>query len=422
MARTRQTVDVKDPPDPESLQDAEDLASLNQGTGGDLFSAIDELRTTGAGDVFFVVQRIAPVETKGYCGKVPLAKFDLEYLKATYGAGRYMVQIKGPKGFLPGGGPVEIAPTPEAPKEAKGDFSSYLELMERRDAERRASNSEWLKLGLASLAPVLAAWVARSPSQGTDIAALVTALKPAPGPGLADLTTAMVNMKNMTAPAQQDSKVDEILKIVEVVQNFAGDKEDGGKGGSSWIDIVRDLIKAAPDALKPMLEARMAAMQAARGGQVQQVSPAIQKPTGPAPVAPAPKPNPNPMPAEAPAGNANMLEMFMPLIKVNLSKVAGWAEKNRDPETYADVLVDELPDNFGAYIPLDDVFTYLNHPQWFETICGIEPRLQPHREWCDECRLAVIEIMKIFKTESEGESAPQAADTQGLDIPNTAGD
>lgn len=103
-----------------------------------------------------------------------------------------------------------------------------------------------------------------------------------------------------------------------------------------------------------------------------------------------------------------MMQMFMPLIKVNLSKVAGWAEKNREPDTYAEVLVDELPDNFGAYVPLPDVLTYLTHPQWFEIICGIEPRLESYRAWCDECRLAVIEIMKTF----ESEAAPPAEESK----------
>ena len=104
-----------------------------------------------------------------------------------------------------------------------------------------------------------------------------------------------------------------------------------------------------------------------------------------------------------------MLQWFMPMIKTNLAKVASWAEKDRDPGIYAEVLIDELPDNFGSYLPLAEVLNYLNHPQWFETIIGIEPKLQNHREWCDECRHAVIEIMKTF--ESDPNQLPPTAET-----------
>lgn len=424
MAKARVSVTENDETDAETQREAEEMASLNEATGGDLFSAVDQLRAAGATGIVCIVNRLTPVEKKGYCGQLSVSEFSLERMRLLYGAGRYMVQVKGPKGFLPGGSAVEIAETIEAPKGTSNEFSNYLEVMERREAERRAGLNDWIKIAVAGLAPVLAAWVSRSPTQGTDIAALVTALKPAPGPGLADLTTAMVNMKNMTAAPQQESKVDEILKIIETVQGFA-DKDDGGKGGSSWIDIVRDLIKAAPDAIKPMLEARMAAMQAqqaAQRGGMPPVQPAIQQPPQAASAPQVPKPQPLQQPIN---GKENdMLPMFMPVIKANLSKIAGWAEKNRDPEVYADVLVDELPDNFGAYIPLPQVLEYLNHEKWFEEICKIEPRLSSHHDWCNECRLAVIEIMKIFESESVNETGgsetPQSAMEQDASIVNTA--
>jgi hypothetical protein len=415
MAKTRTTAVDNTDEEAETQAQAEDFAALNQATGGDLFAAVDELRAAGSGDVVFIVNRITPVESKGYCGKIPISKFDLEAMKTLYGPGRYMVQIKGPKGFLPGGGPVEIAPTPEAAKPAGGEFASYLELVDRREAERRTRTDDWIKLAMASAAPIIAAWVARPATGGTDIAALVAALKPAPGPSLADLSTAMVNMKTLSEPKESGGTVDTVLKVFEAAQSMMGDKEDSGKPGSSWIDVIRDLIKSAPDAIKPMLEARMAAMQAARGGAapVQQNPPQIQNTK---PIQPASQPAPTP------PKDANMLEMFMPLIKVNLAKVAGWAEKNRDPEIYADVLVDELPDNFGSYIPLSDVLNYLNHAQWFENIVSIEPRLSGHRDWCDECRLAVIEIMKEFEKEAAGDEVKPMSAEASTETPivNTA--
>lgn len=56
----------------EDVQEAQDFAALNQASGGDLFAAVDELRTTGAGDVVFIVNRLLPVDQRGTAAKSPL--------------------------------------------------------------------------------------------------------------------------------------------------------------------------------------------------------------------------------------------------------------------------------------------------------------------------------------------------------------
>jgi hypothetical protein len=392
--------------------DAERMADLNESEGGELFRAIEEARSTQGAEV--ILTRTMPADKAGFCDKIPVAEFDLSLLKTRYGPGTYRVRFNGPTGFLPGGSTIKVAPAPEKPTmtgSGAADVSSLLELMERRDAERRSRTDDWMKLGISALGPVLAAWVSRS-SQGTDVAALVSALKPAPGPSLADLSQVMVNMRSMTEPKGTESNVDTILRVFEAAQGMMGDKEDGGKpGASNWIDIVRDLIKSAPDAIKPLLQAKMGAMMQAQRPTVAQVQPTAQAiaPVVPQPVNPIPPIQPTAVAENHVNGEGNvniMLTMMMPAIKENLAKVVGWAEKDRDPAIYADVLVDELPDNFANYIPLPKLFEYLNAPQWFEEVCKIEPRLQSHRAWCDDCRQCIIEIFNSMEESDDAESAP----------------
>lgn len=403
MTKARISVE-NDTVDADIRAEAEELAQLNEDEGGEIFRAIEEMR--GSQGTVVVIVKLSPAEEAGICDNIPVAEFTIDELKRRYGVGSYRVRMRGPKGWIPGGGNVKISNAGTRSKEAGahsgGDFQTFLEYTQRQEAERKSRTDDWIKLVLAAVAPIIAAWLSRPSSQGPDIAALVTALKPAPGPSLADLSTAMVNMKTMTEPKEANgSMVDTIFKAFEFAQSMGGEKEGAGPGGSSWVDVIRDLIKAAPEAIKPMLEARMAAMQA--GQPVRQVPPQI--PTAPTAAASTPVQNPSPgtnfvgPAANTPNSETDMMSAFMPLVKVNLSKVANWAEKDRDPAVYAEVLIDELPDNFGAYIPLTDVLNHLNNEQWFEIICGIEPRLQPHREWCDECRLAVIEVMKSIETD-----------------------
>lgn len=395
MAKAR--VEVQN--DADSTGEAQRMADLNEAEGGDLYRAIDEARSTTGAEV--ILTRTMPADKAGFCDKIPVSEFELSMVKSKYGAGTYRVRFNGPSGFLPGGGTIKIAPTPEKPQSSRGEFETYLEIMERRDTERKARTDDWLKLALPIVGGIVTAIVSRQ--SGPDIGNLITALKPAPGPSLTELSTAMVNMKALSGSDKpQESQVDTILKVFEAAQNLMGDKEGGGTtGGSSWLDVIRDLIKAAPDALKPMLEARMAAMQPGKMvATVQPVpSPAIaNSPTlGAAPsivVSQA-----SPVTAPATEGN-DMRAIWEPIAKQHLAKVAAWAQKDRAPEVYAEVFVDELPD-VSAYLTVDQVLEHLQNPQWFEIICVLEPALSTHRDYCDEFRKAVIEIVKTLKEESE---------------------
>lgn len=394
--------------------DALDFAALNEASGGDLFNTVDELRAGGAAGVVCIVTRHLPVEKKGFCCNISVAEFSLEKMRSMVGPGKYMVQIKGPKGFLPGGGIVDIAEMAQSTPTGANSFESFFERMDRREEERRKEASDrsskiW-ELAMVSVPTLLAGFFNR-PQPQSDMPALIAALKPAPGPTITDLTAALANMQSLTAPKNSESTVDTVLKVFEAAQGLVGDKSDGGGGkeGSSWVDVIRDLIKAAPDAIKPMLEARMAAMQAAQPTATAAPIP----PRSPPSIAPSvstggaasnlatTEVSESALSAGSTASNGDMLTLFMPIVKSNLAKVAVWAEKNRDPQVYAEVLVDELPDGFGDYIPISDVLNYLRNSEWFPIIVSVEPALAPYQEWCNECRLAVIEIMKEFQTELE---------------------
>lgn len=409
MAKTRI---VEQPPEDATSGDAERMADLNEQEGGELFRAIEEARSTTGAEV--ILTRTMPADKAGFCDKIPVGEFDLALLKSKYGPGTYRIRFNGPTGFLPGGSTIKVAPAQEraSVNAAGGDFSSYLEMIDRREAERRARTDDWIKLAMPIVGAIATALITRQPSQGTDVAALVAALKPAPGPSLTDLSQVMVNMKTMTAPMQSESNVDTILRVFEAAQGMMGDKEGaaGGPGASSWIDIVRDLIKAAPDAIKPMLQARMMQMQAGRPSHavVQPVPAAAVQSQPVGTVTHATQPSAVTAESKSEDNQMNMLTLFMPTIKKNLALVIGWAAKDRDPAIYADVLVDELPDNIGNYIPYPQMMGYLNHEQWFEEVCKIEPGLAPYREWCDECRQSII---AIFQSSEDPEETTKVSET-----------
>ena len=181
--------------EPGDNPEVERMADLNESEGGELFRAIEEARSTQGAEV--ILTRTMPADKAGFCDKIPVAEFDLNLLKTKYGPGTYRVRFNGPTGFLPGGSTVKVAPVAEKPASSAGatDLQTLLEIMNAKDAERRARTDDWIKLAIPVVGTIATALITRQSAPGTDIAALVAALKPAPGPSLADLSQVMVNMK-----------------------------------------------------------------------------------------------------------------------------------------------------------------------------------------------------------------------------------
>jgi hypothetical protein len=403
-------VQVKEENDDDSAAAAH-MTDLDDAEGGELFRAIEEARSTNGAEV--ILTRTMPADKAGFCDKIPVAEFDLTMLKNKYGAGTYRVRFNGPKGFLPGGSTIKIATSPERPSVSASDPMTFLEIMEKREAERRARSDDWIKLLVSSCVPLITAFIARP--QSNDMASLVTALKPAPGPTLADMSSTLVSLQTLSGGNKQESQVDMILKVFESAQSLmSGDSDKGNKEGSNWVDVIRDLIKAAPDAIKPMLEARMTAMQS-------KVSSVRQSPLVTASAIPSQPLTPmQPVPsADQPESHAplaentgdNMRAMWEPIAKLHLAKIVAWAEKNRDPEIYGEVWMDELPP-LGEYLSVDQVIEHLKNPVWFEKVCELEPRLKNHAEYTKEFHDVVLEICEDLKKESEETQQPEQSDTK----------
>jgi len=437
MVKARGTVDISGEDDvlmtPQEREQAEELAQLNEDEGGDLFAVIDDLRT--AQGVFIICTRIDPAEKSGYCGKMPVSDFSLDKMRSMYGTGTFKVRIRGSKGFLPGGGTVKISELENTSANAGStDLASLLALMDKRESERREKTSRLLELAIPGSLTVIAALLGKN--SGPDIGTLIAALKPSPGPSLTDLTSALANMKTLTEGSGTRDPLDSILKVMEAVKNLStGDGNNAGKEGgqSNWLDVVRDLVKEAVPAVKPLLEniaARQQQLQQVQQEQLRQAGPlqilAPVAPVAPMPVAPiaplAPVSPALPIASEQPStpvqsAETDMFMIFKPIINENLSRVAGWAKDDRNPQAYAEIFLDELPQMVANYLSPPDALKWLNHERWFEVVCEWKPELSAYRGWCDEFRHALIEIIadQIMETGIE-----EAKEVEGKESKNDA--
>jgi hypothetical protein len=354
----------------------------------------DELRAlaelNAGSDVKWAIHRVSDMGGKrpGYCGALTTAELTLDRVATEWGIGKYKIRGSRSNGQFAGQSTITIAEAPKdgslkpaaAQVDSRSSLQDYIALMEAKDAARSASMREWALI----LSPILA-----------PIAANLFGSK---GPTLAELTQTLMNMKTLNGGSEsQLTKIEELAKLVEVVQGIGG---DGGKSG--WADIVRDGIKTVGDVL-PALAARIPGFMpspAALASPANAPRGTLSAPNG----ASTPKP-----PAGSPAEATPMLQL-LGWLKEQLAALSHQASLNKDPQLYADVVLDNLPQ-----VDPKMLRDMLGKPDWWATLCQFSPNVQPYPQWFAECRDALIRGLDDMIGATSSPAAPMPHDTDTTD-------
>lgn len=393
----------KDDPEVNAALEEEEFESANEDTDGELVRSLQEMAGTAGAMLLFTRTYPNTPDLAGYAGEMTPAEFSLERMYEVFGPGRYRVRVKGPKGFLKGGGNIIVAKRASAApgataSNAAGSIADVLRVMQEKEDARRREDSErrgrllelTIPAAITGLTSVLAAMM--SGNRGPDITGLITAMRPAPGPSITDLTTALANIKALNGDDKKESQIDVLLKVLDVAKEHFGGE---AKGDTNWLDIVRDIIKEGPAMVQPLLEnlkARQdASMTVATQGPPQLASGVgLPSGTGAISAGPAPPISSTTGPAVSP-GEGN--DMYGILIRTQTEKLLAWAVEQKRVELYAEVLLEELPAIVHQYVTPPKALEYLKHPQWFEVVTQYEPRLAAHRPWLDRMRRELIDII-----------------------------
>lgn len=183
----------------------------------------------------------------------------------------------------------------------------------------------------------------------------------------------------------------ELLTIKSLFQAPGGDpidmmtktinlmKEMGVAGNGGGETTEMDLFKSLIEKFGP---AFMAGMQkdAAENSALQNMLPTPAPSFNNSPnLQPQPQPQPNPAHRPQPATDPEMLKL-----KMALHFLCSKAKAGTDPETYADVVLDEVGEN-------DTDFTNLiNDPQWLEKLSVFVPDVRVYSTWFTQLRESII--------------------------------
>lgn len=350
---------------------AEELSSLDGLEDGDFFKAVEELEQ--AEGVNFVVIRVKPAHKRGYVGTIPAADMSLESLKQKFGPGTYRCRAQGPKGFVAGGGTATVADFVEDKSAVqqmagKSMLHEFLEIQEISEERRNARMLQYAQI----LAPVVAGFFANRGQ--TDVAALVTALKPAPAPSLSEFATTLASLKSLGA--EKSSDLDVFMKALEFSKDLnRGDRETG------WMDIVKEI--AAPLIGK------------VGGGAIGPAFPLPPRSLPPAVNEPSVYTD-QAQPAQG--QNVNAIQ-WMQFFRTSLDQLIHQAARNRDPGLYAEVLVDNLPEESNK----QKLLQFLGREDWWTAMSKFHGGVLPYQGWFTQLREQVILIL----TEKEESGQPE---------------
>lgn len=315
-------------------------------------------------------------------------------------------------------------------REEKRREDERRERLERQEREEKRDEKRMqllLTLGPAAITALGGLFQGRQ----QDLAPLIAALKPP------DAITMLTQLKALQGNGQDGM----VNKILPMLFDMAKDRARGGDTG--WMDVLLKVAEGAGPAVGGLIEAQVKAAQAA---SVQNPNTLTTLPTLAAPNSGPIAPNPTNAPAlivvpesqprrerrqrsvnaSLPAGSPdsqpgmpprtdrsnganiagvnspgtssegsemNLLSLMqhIPWLREQLARMLQAAHRNRDPEVYAAMLMEELPDGLDPHI----VGQLLSRSDWFVQVCQMVPQWNDARvyPWIEHARNLILQSL-----------------------------
>lgn len=322
---------------------------------------------TGEGDITFTVNRTEgkPGQPKGYCRTYSRAELSLDAIREEFGGGKYQIIGRNSARQYVGSRRIEIVDLPK-PKDATPGNSQLAEI-----AALINQGKPQMDIG--------AMMIAMMQSQAETFKAIMS--KPAPvapaGPTVMEIIAMIKAMKD-DAPKDSSDPVKLLLQGLEL-----GQKLGGGETG------MMDLAAQGLGLLQPLIEKQASAPPA------QPARPRIEARVTPIPAHAGPPPAAEPIPAHTgPAPTTQpltgdpmlrQLQWLNAMLRVQLNNAA----RQKDPELYAEVMLDNLPD----FITEDELMARLNQPDAIDQLAQLNPDVLKFRPWFEQFRQACIELL-----------------------------
>jgi len=336
--------------------DQEEIDEIDRLEDGELSRAMEEVaKVTGA------VVEVVKLEDdrQKWCRNYPVARFSNEQIASDFGAGTYRIRFKGPnKSYLKGGSTIDIAAplgggVASAPPPS--GISDVLAIIKAEKDKQSAQWMEWAKL----LAPLALPKLIEVFGGGQK------------GPSLTELMQLIVSAKDFhKAPAvpTMEQQLEQFSRLLEVAKSIGGNDSNG----ATWPDLIKESIQQLP-----------AVISGIRNGGIPMTGPILPAPalsppgSVPVPALPLSATASIPPSASSAVGSGDMDLRTLPWLKATLESLLVQAANDRDPDMYAQVTLDNLPN----YVTPEWLLKTLGRPDWWEMLTAADARVAVYVGW-----------------------------------------
>jgi hypothetical protein len=340
----------------------------------------------------------------GFLATWPNSQMSIERLKRHMGGGTYYL-----KGFRNGryfthkavniAGPPILKPgeTPTAGSSSSSfDVQSFLAQQQAHDERRRREEEERYErrrkermemiavLGPV-LAPVLAALVG---NRGPDLGALLTALKPPPPPDPIQQLAALKAL--VPEPAQPaSSPLETAFALVEKLKDLGG--LNGSEGQAGWMDVFKEVVKAAGPSVGSVIEGAVQNAQAAAAAR-HQAAPGRNLQEGSISVISQPVDTSQPTAPRLVQEGQPVLGLLkhLPFLRSHLNRWVLAAQKSAPPGLYAQVFFTEAPDDLDPR----ELMELLQKEDWLQQLTRLDARIAQVQPWFHELHAILVHTLE----------------------------
>jgi hypothetical protein len=283
-----------------------------------------------------------PGEKRAYCNTYSSEELSLDAIRSTFGGGTYRITGRDAQNQYTTSKQVTILDLPKPPAVLNG--GEYLARGERSSSEALTILTKMFESQSAMLSAVLS----RPP-----------AVVP-PGPSAMEL----VSLIKALSPDKGSDPVKTLLDGLKLGRELGGSSETG----------MMDVALKGFEALQPLLAAQAQAHPA----------PVAQAPA--APRLPHPSPPINPAPPQKTEAEMDLLNKLN-WLKATAASLCMQASKNKDPELYAEVMMDNLP----PFVTEEEIYERMSAPDAVAQLAKVHPGVAQYAEWFTRFRQAVLD-------------------------------
>lgn len=344
--------------DPNEVEENEETEKLDD----EVVRALTEME--GATDISWQVHRLGS-NNPGYC-RPPMSttELTLENIARRHGPGNYRI-----KGVRSDGSYFKSA-TITIAEPYENAASAVLNAQQAQGTNRDQGLMPLLVAMMSSNTSVVTAALARPEASKGEFPWKEMLLA---APALVPLVKDFFTRKD-----DSNDSMDRLLKQLTIVEKLKG--SDDGKG-STWIDIVRDAMSNVPAVVASVTRSANAAPATS--------APAPATPLARLPSAVGAVDASTSAPVETPLAVDPAPTVEIQFFRDHLMMLVQRAAQNRNPELYAQLLLEELPDTISDEL----VKQLLTREDWFEQLMLFEERIAPYRGWFDYLRQTVLTLL-----------------------------